>query len=135
MAAFDYARTAQTSARLLGRFGHEIVFKRKEPGVYNQATSKVDYGYLGERWSEVAVQVVVLQYDLVNVDGTLIKMTDSRVLLSPSLGFEPTQGDVLMLPVFEFGSLVGYEEYEVIATQTIAPAGVVVLYEVQARKD
>lgn len=135
MAAFDYARTADTARRLLDRFGTSIVYKVKEPGIYDPATGKVSYGYLGERWTEQEVKAVILQFDLANVDGTLIQMSDSRVLIEPTLAKEPQKGDVLVMPVFEHGALNGYEEYEVINNRTIAPAGTPVLYEVQARKD
>jgi hypothetical protein len=135
MAAFDYSATAQTAERLLARFGAPVIFKVKEPGIYNPATGKVEYGYLGERWSEDEVHAVVLQYDLADIDGTLIQVTDSRVLLAPTLSQEPKKGDVLVMPVLQGGQVVGYEEYEVINNRTIAPAGIPVLYEVQARKD
>lgn len=135
MAAFNYPRIASTAQRLLERFGQEIIFKRKEAGAYNPATGKVEYGFLGERWSEYPIWAVVLQYDLVDVDNTLILADDVRVMLSPLLPFKPAQSDVIMLPVIEEGQVMGYEDYEVVKGLTYAPAGVPVLYEAQARKD
>jgi hypothetical protein len=133
--AFDYARTAATAERLLTRFGQPLVYKAKREGTYDPATGKVTYGYLGEEWLEQEVQAVVLQFDLAKVDGTLIRMTDLRVLLAPTLAKEPRKGDVIVIPVAEYGAPAGFEEYEVVGSQTISPAGLVVLYEAQARKD
>jgi hypothetical protein len=131
MATFDYTRTAATALRLLERFGMSVIYKVKEPGIYDPVTGKVSYGYLGERWTETEVQAVSIQYDLRVVDGNLIRLTDLQILLAPTLAAEPKQGDVVVIPI-DGGE---FEEYEVVTNRTISPAGTPVLYEVQARKD
>lgn len=117
MATFDYAKTAETAERLITRFGTAAAIVR--------STST------GDAWSptitdtDYACEVVVTNYAQSAIDGTLIHQNDRKVLLSTKgLTITPTDGDKITVAGLTF---------EIVSLKPLAPGGVNVLWEVQAR--
>lgn len=120
MAAFDYAKTAATAARLLARFGQAATLRRRVTGPYNPAL-----GGPAMTEQDYPCTAAVIDYAARDIDGTLVLQGDKRVLIAPTVAVPPVAGDVL---VFAGGSSL-----RAVSVQTTAPAGVPVLYEVQGR--
>lgn len=70
------------------------------------------------------VTVVVDTYEKSEIDGTTIQAGDRKVLMTAIAGVEPKPSDVLT---------ISGTAYTVINVWPLAPAGVTVMYEVQAR--
>jgi hypothetical protein len=122
--SFDYAKTAQTAKRLIEQFGMTVTLRVAQEGTYNPATGQVGYGYLGEDPAEYAVTAFKLDYAQRDIDGTLIQQGDMRLYMDPTIPVTPKTGDTV---------LMGDEEYKVLASKPVDPAGVVVLHEAQIR--
>lgn len=71
-----------------------------------------------------AVTVVVTEYEKNQIDGTLIQASDRKVLMTAMAGVEPVPADTLT---------ISGKVYSVINAMPLAPAGIAVMYEVQAR--
>ena len=67
---------------------------------------------------------VLLDYSQREKDGTVILQTDQRVYLDPLIGAAPKPGDTLT---------IGTEIFNVVHSKPLAPAGIVVLHDVQVR--
>lgn len=121
MASALYGELAQAAVDLLNELGQTVLVTRVAVGGgYNPDTGATSDG--GESvWSASGVE---FGYQQREVDGTLIKQGDRRVLIAPSLGTTPQPGDTVTL---------GASRLEVISSNPLQPAGVVVLHEVQAR--
>ncbi len=121
MTKFDYARPAATAKRLLTRFGQVVTVKRVTPGGYDPATgattADVTNGY--------SCAGAVMNYASRDIDGTLIQRGDVNVLLAPDAAFEPKPGDTV--------TLADTTVLTVISAMPTKPAGLSVLFEVQAR--
>lgn len=75
---------------------------------------------------DTPVTVAVTEYSDRDKDGTLIKMTDKKALVSAEgLTFEIENADSLV---------ISSDEYQVVTVDKIKPADVVVVYEIQVRK-
>jgi len=119
--SFDYQRMAQTAKRLLTKFGAPAVLSRDGgTGVYDPSTGQVVGGGT-QTWDCTAA---VLAYHAQDIDGTLIQAGDSRVLIAPDIATVPETGDVVN---------VAGRTLTAIRVAVTAPAGIVVLYDVQAR--
>jgi len=118
--AFDYARPAATAKRLLTRFGQVVTIKRTTPGAYDPATGTVSGGTVG-----YSCAGAVMNYASRDIDGTLVQRGDVRVLLAPDAAFEPKPGDTV--------TLADTTVLTVINSRATKPAGLAVLYEIQAR--
>jgi hypothetical protein len=70
------------------------------------------------------VTIVVSEYAVSEIDGTTIQAGDRKVLMTAIAGVEPKPSDVLT---------ISGTAYTVINAMPLAPAGVAVMYEVQAR--
>ena len=136
MAGFDYIRTKATATRLLEKFGIAVTYKIKAEAKYNPATGKVEHGFLGELWDGQINGVFIVMDDFAesDIDGTLIRQGDQLIYLDPELPVNPKSGDVVVVPVLENGVHVRNDDYEVIRPRPIAPAAVVVLHRVHARR-
>lgn len=119
--SFDYNKTAATALRILTRFGAPVTVGRETPGVYDPETGTNAAGSV-QSWTP---QGVKLDYAEREIDGTSIKAGDQRVYMSAAAGLDPTAGDTVTL---------GAEVWRVVASRTLAPAGVAVLLDVQVRR-
>jgi hypothetical protein len=119
MTAFDYSRPQATASRLIARFGQTGAIVRPTLGngpAYDPG-EPTDTSH--------ACQMVVLDYDDGERDGTLIKYGDKKVLVSVSgLTIEPKLSDKVS---------VGGSSHEIMAIKPLNPGGTVVMYEIQIR--
>ena len=115
--SFDYANTAATALRLLGRFGASATLKREVSGAYDPAT-----GTAPVTETSLTTTACVFDYPQKYVDGTLILAGDKQAYLASAP--VPKQGDKLTWQAVD---------YTVVNVKAIAPAGVAVLYEAQLR--
>ena len=117
---FNYGKTAATSTALITKFGQKISVSRGS-GAYDPAT-----GALTGNVTQSAIGVgVALDYKQFEIDGTLIKVGDRKILIAPNLSITPATGDII--------TFLGGEKLEVKASKPVAPSGIIVLHEVQAR--
>lgn len=117
--AFDYASTAVDAAELLAEFGATMTLTRITAGVYDPATGEVP-----QTTTTHTANGVKLDYEQRHIDGTNILQGDQRVYLDPLIAAAPQTGDTLS---------VGTEVFTVVKSRPLAPAGVVVLHDVQIR--
>lgn len=118
MTAFDYTRSQATADRLIARFGQAGKLRRqtKTGPAHNPTISTTDYD----------ATFAVIDFTNREIDGTRVLATDKKVLLKAGgLGIFPTTEDQIVI-----GGVV----HSIIRTATVAPAGAVVLYELQCRR-
>jgi len=120
MTKFNYARTAASAVKLLTKFGAAATLRRKTgEAQYDPATATVV-----PSWVELPCTVAMVNYSIKDIDGTLIQASDRRLLVAPDVKEAPQTGDVFV---------VNGVELMVIRSTPTAPAGKVVLYDVQVR--
>lgn len=115
---FNYPKAAATADRLIKKFGMAGAFIRptKSGEDWNPTILPVQYPCTAAR----------LEYADSSIDGTMIQAGDRMFYVSTSgVSIEPGTADR-----FSFDS----EDYEIIKVKPLSPAGVVVFWEVQARK-
>lgn len=118
MTGFDYGKSRATADRLLKRYGQAGAIRRTaDTGTaWDPTVTTTDH----------AAIFAVMDYAENMVDGTRILATDKLVYLSAKgLTIEPTPSDVMV---------IGGAAYAIVNVKPLAPAGVVVLYEIQARR-
>lgn len=119
---FDYASLASDASEMLEEFGQAITVTRPGTGgAYDPETGTVTGG-TAQTFPGFGV---VLDYQQREIDGTLIQQGDRRVYIAPDIGVTPKTGDTVTLMD---GAVV-----RVMASRPLAPAGVVVLLDVQVR--
>jgi len=119
--SFDYAGLAADAASLLAEFGATVTVTRATAGTYDPDTGTTGAG-TSQTWTPSGVK---LDYSANEINGTLILAGDQRVYMSAVSGLDPKAGDTVTL---------GAEVWRVVASRTLAPAGVAVLLDVQVRK-
>lgn len=119
MSEFNYARPRATAERLIRRFG--------QPGTLRRAGAPG-----GDPWNptpgadaDYPCRLVETDYDARDVDGSLVLMTDKRVLVAPGLEVEPQNGDRL---------LYGGKTMQVVSAKRTRPGETTLMYEIQARE-
>jgi hypothetical protein len=117
--AFDYEELKNVAAGLLKEFGKIIEIKRTSEKRYDPTTGS----------NESVIDIYrgygcTFNYSTKEIDGTRIQMGDLVILLE-SLNTIPLIGDVV---------LVNNVEMRVINVECIQPAGIAVLYKLQARQ-
>lgn len=118
--SFDYLSVAREASALLAEFGQIVTVTRETVGEYDPATGTVSSGTEG-----YSCHGAVMNYRHQDIDGTLIQRGDVRVLLAPDAQFEPKPGDKV--------TLADATVLTVISVMPTKPAGLSVLYELQAR--
>lgn len=126
---FDYAEVADTAKELLAEYGRgpddikRVTLRNIVPGAYDPATgttsapATTDNLYDGVLLDFAAGQTMVR--------GTLIQANDKQLLLSPEASATLSPEDHV---------LVGTDEYTIVSIGTIAPAGIVVLFDLHLHK-
>ena len=115
-----YARFAATADRLLRAKGQPMTLIKREPGAYDPTTAS---GTVSEVLH--ACTGVELDYPAGAIDGTLVIRGDRRVLLSP-VGLAAS-------PQTEDSMTIGASHRKIMSARKVAPAGDVVLWELQVR--
>lgn len=113
-----YPKLQQTAARLIAKFGQAGAIRRTTTSgpAYDPETVTTDH----------PCQLAVMQYTDDKIDGTLIMRGDKLVYLSTAgLSVEPSTADKV---------LIGGEEHAIVNVKPLSPAGLVVFWEVQARR-
>ena len=118
--SFDYTEIAADADELLTEFGAPATLKRVTAGGYDPATGDTTLPGAAE-WTSVGVK---LDYEQKQVDGTLIRRGDQRILLSVINMVNPQTGDTLA---------IGADVFNVIESRPLQPALVPVLFDVQVR--
>lgn len=118
--SFDYPNLAATAQRLLEQFGMDTTLTRTVPGGYDPETGTTT-GPTVTTWTGTGARFDYTQRD---IDGTLIRVGDRRVLIGVDGMTLPLTGDVVTL---------GVRSFTVVQASEIAPAGVAVLFDVQVR--
>lgn len=121
MSAFDYSRTVETAERLITRYGQLGFIRRTgEP-------TGPDYDPTPGVETEYAARFVVTEYDSREIDGSRIRASDKKVLLSvKGLTIDPTTSDLL---VEHDGSTLS-----IVDADPLKPAETIVLWTLQARR-
>jgi len=119
MSAYDYDRAASSVRRMLERFGRDVILRKSRPAAYDPATSTVAVGT-----QHFTATGVLLSYAQSEVDGTLIRQGDQRLLMAVEPLLRPETGDNVVIDL---------QVFTVIDVRATEPAGVAVLYELQLR--
>ena len=118
MTAFNYARSRATAEKLIAKFGMAAVIRRQTNTgpAYDPVVIDTDY----------PCTLVVLEYEDARVDGTLIRQTDKLIYLSTKgLTITPTEADKV---------IASADAYAILSIKPLSPAGLIVFWELQARK-
>lgn len=120
---FDYAKTAETSARLLAKFGANVTLRNYGLGVYNPATGLTDAAF-----SDTTRKGALFDFaqGQTNGPGGLIQIGDKKLLLEPS--YVVQLEDHVIVPA------VNGNEYVIKGIGEVNPAGTSVLYTLHLRR-
>ena len=116
----DYSQLAQTAKSLITKFGKDWTHRSIVKGSYTPSTNTV----AADTTTDVTVKAVKQDYNHSQVDGTIIKQGDVK-LICEALTTEPTTHDYMV---------DGLEVWNIIKIKEINPGGTVVFYEMQLRK-
>lgn len=114
MAAFDYVASRADSTELLAEFGQEVILHKRG------AATGPAYDPLAGATVDTPMVAVDLELAAKDRTGALVGTT-TRTLYIPGGDVEPAKGDAFT---------VAGERCEVIEVRTLAPAGYVVMWEV-----
>ncbi len=122
-----YARLQATANRLIKDKGQAITLSHSSAGTYNPSTG----GITGSTTTTQAGWGAVIEWESKHIDGTLIKIGDRRLLLSPF----NTAGTALTAPVLgdTVTDAAGVVYTLVNPLKTTAPAGTTVLFDCNLR--
>jgi hypothetical protein len=120
MAAFDYTDTQADAAELIAEFGQAGQLMppatRADPYDPDSVATTPD---------PIGCTLVVIAYTLREREASLIAEGDRKVLIAAQgLQAEPTAA---------FGLAIGADTFQIVRVMPVSPAGVPVLYEIQAR--
>lgn len=119
MSTFDYTRSRAAADRLIARFGQAGAVRR------SGAPSGDPWNPVPGEPTDHTCTLVVLDYTSMEIDGTLIRATDRKVLVAAGgLAVEPSAADRIVIA----GTAL-----EIVRVAPLAPGGTVVLHEIQAR--
>lgn len=121
-----YADLADVSHEVLVEFGAAVVLTRKTPGDYDPGTG----GTIGETTTTYTGHAVKFTYAQKDIDGTLIRIGDQRVLLSVVGVILPQTGDTM---TFTDPETLAVTVFDVVLAKQVKPANTAVLYDVQVR--
>lgn len=130
MSTFDYAEMAATAQELLLEFGGPVTVRQVVTGEYDPElgeapTTTVDNDGIGALFDYSAQSA-----GLANLAGSVIETGDKQLYLAPELAaggpmIEPKPADL----VLALGAT-----WRVVTVKPLAPAGIVLLFELQLRK-
>jgi hypothetical protein len=122
---FDYSKTAATADRMLARFGQAVTLTHVVPGTYSPG------GTVTNTSSTQSGTAAIIDWAARHIDGSLIKIGDRRLLLSPL----NTAGAAMTPPVLgdTVTDAAGVVYTMVSPLKIMAPAGTVALYDCNLR--
>ena len=118
MSGFNYTGLASTATRLINRFGGNVTLRIKTGGTYDPVT-----GANTDTFADAVVQGAKLNFVNADIDGTLIRLGDVKVLVDGL--FTLTQDDKI---------IIGSDEYEIINAMPLAPGDTRLITTVQCRR-
>jgi hypothetical protein len=119
--AFNYARPRATAARLIERYGQAGVIRRATRSGGNPKDPRTGTTTSADH----AVRLVELDYDNSEVDGTVIRRTDRKMMVSTQgLTIEPTTSDQIV---------IAGKTFAIVGVKPLSPGGVALYFEIQAR--
>ena len=121
---YDYQDDADTAAELLEEFGQSVTLTSKTSGAYSTAT-----GAAAVTTATQTVSAVSLDYVSRDIDGTLIRAGDKRLLMAP----QTTAGVDLTAPVVDDTVTVGSTVYTIKIVKPLSPAGTIILFDCNIR--
>lgn len=119
--SFDYAKTAATVLRLLGRFGTDVTISRSSAGAYDPETGKAASSTA--TWMAKAARGE--PYSSREIDGTLIMAGDLKLIVSADETHDLEPGDTITIEA---------EVWRVVKPNPVRPATTTVAYMAQLRK-
>jgi hypothetical protein len=121
-----YTGPIATAQRLLTRYGATAVLTRTAPGAYDPDTGATAAATVTTQTGKAFRET----YALRDIDGTLIKRGDVRLILAP----EATDGTAMVQPATDTDVIVfDGTSYTVVGTDPLKPADEAVLFYVQCR--
>lgn len=119
MPSWNYAEDRADADGMIAEAGQEGIIRRA-----GESTGDPWNPTVGEPTDHPCL-IVDFDFSAMEIDGSLIRAWDRRVLVSAgSLDIEPTEVDTIV---------IGGQEHAIVRVSPLAPGGVVVLYEIQAR--
>lgn len=127
---FDYLESKADAAELIEEFGQTGAIPRTvitpPPNDWTPGTETTTYH---------AATMAVLPIDEKRIDGTMILSGDKQVLIAlDGLAITPAVGDVVMFNGSLSAGVYTGEAWTIQKLDTLAPAGVVVMYDAVARR-
>ncbi|TFW15966.1 hypothetical protein [Duganella callida] len=124
----DYTATARRADKTLRRTGQLLELTLKQPGVYAGGAKQPGVPITKHAWG---IETGVTAHDLGvgAINGSLIKSGDRKILMS---AFDDA-GAALPEPKVEDLVLAGGVKYAIKNIDKVAPAGVVVMWQLVAR--
>lgn len=114
-----YGDMADTATQLITEFGQTLRLVSRTPGVYVPAAGTASVNSVS-----YDVKGAIFNHPLKDVDGTLVKEGDKKVMLAVSSAPTPKPDDYIC---------VGAACYTITSVAEIAPAGITVAYKLNAR--
>jgi hypothetical protein len=116
--SFDYSRTIETADRLITRYGQVgAIRKLVNTGKAYDPTQTLE---------DTSVTLAVLEYEDSKLDRGPIRTGDKQVFVSAKglpISIKPTDKCV-----------IGGEQHDIVNVKPLAPAGTVVMYQLQVRQ-
>lgn len=124
-----YTRIQQTVDRLLKGKGQAVTLTRQSAGTYNTSTGAATITTTTQTGTGAVFEYGVQQAGIYNAPGSLVKVGDKQLLLSPF----NSAGVALTAPVINDTVTIGGTVYTITQVKMISPAGTVVLYDCNIR--
>lgn len=118
-----YSNLAETAARLLAKYGQDVIVYRANPAAYDTSSSSAAAPELGQTFKGLPLDV---DSGVRNVQGNQVEADDKMLLLEA--GAQPKTQDVIAVPA------LNNVRYTVLSVKTLSPGGTAVIYEAHIRK-
>lgn len=116
-----YEKSAASAQKMLKKYGQAGAIERK-----GQGTPTKPWESGSESVTSHAVTCVVTGYAASLIDGSAIKAGDKQVIIAArGLGIVPETTDIVVL---------ANERYSIVSVEIVSPAGIPIIYKVQARR-
>lgn len=114
---FDYSKLAQVALTQIANFGRDVVLKRVTESTYDYDTGTNTGGSIATE----TIKAVVTDYELKQIDGTIIQRGDKLYTIAAQGLSSPQTNDFL-------------DDWKILAVDTIQTGDTAMLYKCQVRK-
>ena len=115
----DYLKMRERVTKSIAEFGAPAIIRHKV------ASPNTPWNPGSGTITDYEVYAVITEYDTREIDGTAIRRTDQKALVSVNDEIEVTTNDDLVM---------GELSYNILNARPISPAGIAVVYELQVRR-